>query len=78
LAAERSRNEGCLGEPGLIEIAVKMDDDVAGAIENQSPEDILEENWKDIARVARLLIDKGTLSRDDIEIEVFEPDEGEK
>jgi hypothetical protein len=78
LAAERSRNEGCLGEPGLIEIAVKIEHDVGGAIENQTPEEILQENWNDIARIARLLINKGTLSRGDIETELFEPDEGEK
>jgi hypothetical protein len=36
----------------------------------------LRENWDDIARVARLLIEKGALSRDEIEGEVFEPGDG--
>jgi hypothetical protein len=78
LAAERSRDDGCPGQSGLIDISVKMDNDVAAATEvDESPETILRENWDDIARVARLLIEKGTLSRDDIEGEVFEPGEGE-
>jgi hypothetical protein len=78
LAAERSRDDGCPGKSGQIDISVKMEDDVAAAMEvDESPENILQENWDDIARVARLLIEKGALSRDEIEGEVFEPDEGE-
>jgi hypothetical protein len=78
LAAERSRDDGCPGKSGLIDISVKMESDVAAATEvDESPENILRENWDDIARVARLLIEKGALSRDEIEGEVFEPDEGE-
>jgi hypothetical protein len=78
LAAERSRHYGCPGKSGQIDISVKMESDVAAATElDESPETILRENWDDIARVARLLIEKGTLSRDEIEGEVFERDEGE-
>jgi hypothetical protein len=78
LAAERSRDDGCAGTSGQIDISVKMENDVAAATElDESPENILRENWDDIARVARLLIEKGALSRDEIEGEVFEPGEGE-
>jgi hypothetical protein len=55
-----------------------MEGPVIGEVNDQNPEDILEENWKKIARVAQLLIEKGKPSREDIEAEVFEPDEDEK
>jgi hypothetical protein len=78
LAAERSRDAGYPGQSGLIDISVKIENDVAAATElDESPENILRENWDDIVRVARLLIERGALSRDDIEGEVFERDEGE-
>jgi hypothetical protein len=77
LAAERSRDDGCPGKSGQIDISVKMENDVAAATElDESPETILRENWDDIARVARLLIEKRALSRDEIEGEVFEPGDG--
>jgi hypothetical protein len=78
LARERSRKDGCPGDAGLVDITVKMEGPVIGEVEDQNPEDILEENWKEIARVAQLLIEKGKPSREDIEAEVFEPDEDEK
>ena len=87
LAAERRDNDGTPGAPGPTVVIVKMESDIAGAMydkRNTAPEAmdpeqgataVLDENWDDIVHVARLLIDRGTLSRDDVEAEVFEPDE---
>ena len=64
-----------------------MEGNVAGAMQDKrstadgatdadrSAQAILDESWDDIVHVARLLIDRGALSRDDIEAEVLEPDE---
>jgi len=85
LAAERRSNDP--GQPGPTVVIVKLVSDIGGAMQNkrrtaeeamepdQSVKAILDENWDDIVHVARLLIGRGTLSRDDIEAEVFEPDE---
>jgi hypothetical protein len=75
LVLERSRTDGCPWEAGLVSIGVKVEPAVAGEMEDQNPEAIFEENWNEIARVARLLSSKGKLTRDEIEAEVFEPDE---
>jgi hypothetical protein len=87
LAAERRGGGGLPGGPGPAVVIVKMEGDVAGAMQDKrdtadgatdpdrSAEAILDESWDDIVHVARLLIDRGALSRDDIEAEVFEPDE---
>jgi hypothetical protein len=47
----------------------------ATADPDRSAEAILDESWNDILHVARLLIERGTLSRDDIEAEVLEAEE---
>src|SRR5713101_3339144 len=85
LAAERRSNDP--GQPGPTVVIVKLESDIGGAMHDkrdtakaamepdQSAKAILDENWDDIVHVARLLIGRGTLSRDDIEAEVFEPDE---
>jgi hypothetical protein len=81
LAAERRSSDGFAREPGRTVVIVKMEGDVAGAMAEatadpeQSAAAILDESWDDIVHVARLLIDRGALSRDDIEAEVLEPDE---
>jgi hypothetical protein len=73
LAGERSRNYGCSGEQGLIGISVRMESRIAAGMEPNHPkaEIILNENWDTIVRVARLLIEKGILSRSELEGEVF-------
>jgi hypothetical protein len=75
LAVEHSRNEGSTGEAGLVAISVKVEAAVAGEMEEQNPEAILEKNWSEIARVARMLFNRGKLTREEIETEVFEADE---
>ena len=80
LAAERRSSDGFPREPGRTVVIVKMEGDVAGTADaavdpDRSAEAILAESWDDIVHVARMLIDRGTLSRDDIEAEVLEPDE---
>jgi hypothetical protein len=81
LAAERRSSDGFPREPGRTVVIVKMEGDVAGTMADatadpeQSAKAILDESWDDIVHVARLLIDRGALSRDDIEAEVLEPDE---
>jgi hypothetical protein len=77
MAGERSRNSGCSGEQGLIVINVRMESSIADGMElNPGAEVILDENWDTIVRVARLLIERGILSKGELEGEVFEPDEG--
>jgi len=84
LAAERRSNDGFPREPGRTVVIVKMEGDIAGAMRDaadgatdpdRDAEAILDESWDDIVHVARLLIDRGMLSRDDIEAAVLEPDE---
>jgi hypothetical protein len=54
-----------------------MENSIADGMElNPGPEIILDENWDTIVRVARLFIERGVLSRSELEGEVFEPDEG--
>jgi len=89
LAAERSRGDGSPWEPGPSIIIFKMESDTADAIRDkremgegvsdrdQGADGILNENWDDIVHVARLLIDRRTLSRSDIEAEIFKPDDVE-
>jgi hypothetical protein len=86
LAAERGRGDGCPWEPGPSIVIFKMECDTAAAMHDQKgagagaldgdrrAEAILDENWDDIVHVARLLIDRGKVSRADIEAEIFEPD----
>jgi hypothetical protein len=79
LAAERSRGDGAPWEPGPSIIIFKMESDTADAVHDKRemgegvPDGILNENWDDIVHVARLLIDRRTLSRAEIEAEIFEP-----
>ena len=76
MAGERSRNDGCSGEQGLIVINVRMESSIADGMElNPGAEVILDENWDTIVRVARLLIERGILSKSELEGEVFEPNE---
>jgi hypothetical protein len=76
LAAERRRDDGTPAEPGRTVVIVKIEGDVTDTFHVQrqprAAGSILDEHWDDIVHVARLLIDKGTLSRDDIEAEVLE------
>jgi hypothetical protein len=85
LAAERGRGEGAPWEPGPSIVIFKMERDTADAFHDgceagagaldraQRAEAVLDENWDDIEHVARLLIERRTLSRADIEAEIFEP-----
>jgi hypothetical protein len=81
LAAERRSSDGFPREPGRTVVIVKMEGDVTGGVgegtadPDRSAEAILDESWEDIVHVARLLIDRGALSRDDVEAEVLETDE---
>jgi len=86
LAAEQRDNNGVPGAPAPTVVIVKMESDIVGPMHgergstadaepDQRAKALLDENWDDIVHVARLLIDRGSLSRDDIEAEVFEPDE---
>jgi hypothetical protein len=85
LAAERARGEGCRSEPGPSIVIFKMESDNADAIHRESGKGtpdrdqtanrILNENWHDIVRVSRRLAERRTLSRSDIEAEVFQPGE---
>jgi hypothetical protein len=77
LAAERRRAGGSPWEPGpSITFRIVSDAADEAAIDpDQRARTILEENWDDIAQVARLLIDRRTLSRADIEAAIFEPGE---
>ena len=78
LAAERRSSDGFPREPGRTVVIVKVEGDVGGmmgegtADPDRSAEAILDASWDDIVHVARLLIDRGALSRDDIEAEVLE------
>jgi hypothetical protein len=77
MAGERSRKYGCSGEQGLVLINVRVESSIAdGKVLYPGAEVILDENWDRIVRVARLLIERGILSRSELEGEVFEPDEG--
>ena len=68
LAAERPAATASR-EPGRTVVIVKMEGDVAGGMgegtadPDRSAEAILDESWDDIVHVARLLIDRGALSR---------------
>jgi hypothetical protein len=87
LAAERGRGDGCPWEPGPSIVIFKMERDTGDAIRDpretgagapegdRRAETLLDENWADIVHVAGLLIDRRTLSRADIEAEIFEPDD---
>lgn len=84
LAAERRSSEGFPRQPGRTVVIVKMEGDVGGTMQDtangavdadRSAEAILGEHWEEIVHIARLLIDRGTLSRDDVEAEVLEPEE---
>jgi hypothetical protein len=85
LAAERRDIDGTPAAPGPTVVIVKMESDIVGPMHGEQgmpdgamdpdlrAKALLDENWDDIVHVARLLIDRGALSRDDIEAEVFEP-----
>jgi hypothetical protein len=76
MAGERGRHNGCSGEQGLIVINVTIENSVADGIElKQGAEVILHENWNAVVRIAQLLIEKGMLSRSELEDEVFGPRE---
>jgi len=86
LAVEHRDHNGGAGAPAPAVVIVKMESDIGGPMNGEpgiaadgDPDlrahALLKENWDDIVHVARLLIDRGSLSRDDIEAEVFEPDE---
>jgi len=87
LAAERGRGDGCPWEPGPSIVIFKMESDAADAMHGQREmgagapdgtqraEAMLDENWDDIAHVAGLLIERRKLSRAEIEIEIFQPDD---
>ena len=76
MAGEQGRNNGCSGEQGLIVINVTMESSVADGTElKPGAEVILHENWDAIVRVAQLLIERGILSRSELEGEVFGPTE---
>ncbi len=87
LAAERARGDGCPWEPGPSIVIFRMESDNADAIHHnreigkgtpdrdQTVKRILNENWDDIVRISRLLAGRRTLSRADIEAEVFRPGE---
>jgi len=77
MAGEQGRNNGCSGEQGLIAINVTMESCVADGTElKPGAEVILHENWDAIVRVAQLLIERGILSRSELEGELFGPSKG--
>jgi hypothetical protein len=81
LAAERARGDGCPGEPGPNIVIFKMESDdpirdrraiaAEPADREQAARRILDENWDDVARLARLLAERRTLSRSDVDAELF-------
>jgi hypothetical protein len=76
IVGELSRSNGCSGEQGLIAINVEIERSIANEM-NPTPgaQAILNENWSAIERVARLLIERGILSRSELERAVFQSDE---
>jgi hypothetical protein len=77
MAGVLGRNDGCSGEQGLIVINVRMESSVPDGMElKPGAEAILDENWDTIVRVAQRLIERGILSRSELEGEVFGPTEG--
>ena len=76
LAGGEVATNGCSGEQGLIVINVTLESSVADGMElKPGAEVILHENWDAIVRVAQLLIERGILSRSEVEGEVFGPTE---
>jgi len=76
LAGSEVATNGCSGEQGLIVINVTLESSVADGMElKPGAEVILHENWDAIVRVAQLLIERGILSRSEVEGEVFGPTE---
>ncbi|MGB7465776.1 MAG: hypothetical protein WBW14_23000 [Candidatus Acidiferrum sp.] len=75
MAAERIRDYGCFGEQGLIGISVRMESSIADGMElnHREAEVIVDENWDTIVHVARLLIERGILSRSELENAIFDP-----
>lgn len=71
LAGERSRSYGCSGEQGLIGISVTLETSNSDGME--PPEVIVNESWDTIVRIARLLIERGELSRSELENGIFGP-----
>ena len=76
MAGERSRNYGCSGEQGLIGISASMENRIADPMELNYPgaEVIVNEDWDAIVCVARLLTERGILSRSELENEIFGSD----
>jgi hypothetical protein len=76
MAGERSRNYGCPGEQGLIGISASMENRIADPMELNYPgaEVIVNEDWDAIVCVARLLTERGILSRSELENEIFGSD----
>lgn len=83
LAVERKRDDGSPGDPGPTVVIVKLESDEVfhvqppGAVvePEQRAQRILAQSWGEIVHVARLLAEKGTLARAEIEAEVFDSDD---
>jgi hypothetical protein len=85
LAVERKRDDGSPGEPGPTVVIVKLESDVGEVFHvqptgqtmqpEQRAQHILAQSWGEIVHVARLLVEKGTLARAEIEAEVFDRDD---
>jgi hypothetical protein len=70
------RNYGCSGEQGLIGISASIENRIADPMELNYPvaEVIVNEDWDAIVCVARLLTERGILSRSELENEIFGSD----
>ena len=74
MAGSEVATNGCSGEQGLIVINVTLESSVADGMElKPGAEVILHENWDAIVRVAQLLIERGILSRSELEGEFSDP-----
>ncbi|MCC6778777.1 MAG: hypothetical protein IT537_19485 [Hyphomicrobiales bacterium] len=80
LSVERKRDEGMAGEPGPTVVIVKLESDEVFHVQPKSCEvdadtraqSILAKTWAEIVRVAHLLVEKGSLSRAEIEVEAWQ------
>lgn len=77
LSVERKRDEGMAGEPGPTVVIVKLESDEVFHVQPKSCEadadarakSILAKSWAEIAHVALLLMERGSLARAEIEAE---------
>jgi hypothetical protein len=77
MAGELSRAHGCSGEQGLITINFEIESSMAyHKNSNLGAETIRNQNWGAIVRVAQLLIERGVLSRTELEGAVSQSDAG--